>query len=442
MRATAGQVVACIAVRPGAAGGCRRAHPPSGRAAQCGVLALTLALTIFVAMAMTLVFANRQVLLEQRTSAQQERSAEAFAAAEAGLDWATAQLDANRRIGDDCLGGSGPGAASFRSRTLRIDPTRGLIVPVAATSFGGAHAICTRGVGGWQCGCGPAASAPLPVAAEVGPAFVVRLLADPRPGIVRLVATGCDRLGGDCVPGGTARADASVRIEVALGLLPALPASPAATVTAIGRFDVGDSAVELRNTDPDAGWLVDAGGAIRAPFAHRTVPNGGAVGAALVDHDPALDAAAPDRFFASFFGAPPTTWAQRPSVVRITCPADCGDTLAVEIAAAADAALVWVDGDLVVAGPRSFGSVERPVLLVVTGRARFEGAISLYGVLQAGAFAWDHGVPGASLQGALLVATDVTLDGEPTLARDRSVLDRLQRATGAFVRIPGSWRDF
>ena len=443
MMTTAGPVSSSSAEPTRGVRGRRRVHAlPSPHAAQSGVLALTLALTIFVAMAMTLVFAHRALLLEQRTAAQQQRSAQAFAAAEAGLDWATAQLNANQRIGDDCLAASRPGSASFRSRALHIDPTRGVIAPVAAAAFGGAHAICVRGAGGWQCGCGPAAAATAPHASDAGPAFVVRLLADARPGIVRLVATGCDRPGGDCAPGGAARAEASARIEVALGLLAALPTPPAATVTAIGRLEAGAHAIELRNTDPDAGWLADTGGAIHAPFARRTVPNGGAAGATLIDHDPGLTAASTDRFFASFFGAPPMTWAQRPAVVRITCPADCGETLAVEIAAAADGALVWVDGDLVVAGPRRFGTAEHPVLLVVTGRARFDGAISLHGVLQAGAFVWDHAGPDAAIEGALLLATDVTLDGEATLAYDRGVLDRLQHATGAFVRIPGSWRDF
>ena len=55
---------------------------------------------------------------------------------------------------------------------------------------------------------------------------------------------------------------------------------------------------------------------------------------------------------------------------------------------------------------------------------------------------WTTPASGALLRGALLSETVYGGDGTPALAYDRTLLATLQRASGSFVRVGGSWRDF
>ena len=70
-----------------------------------------------------------------------------------------------------------------------------------------------------------------------GAAFSVFFEATGWPGLVRATALGCSSLGGPCAAGSTTPTDASARIQVLLGLLPALRTAPAAPLTVHGAVD-------------------------------------------------------------------------------------------------------------------------------------------------------------------------------------------------------------
>jgi hypothetical protein len=187
---------------------------------------------------------------------------------------------------------------------------------------------------------------------------------------------------------------------------------------------------------------VDAGGAFVAPLARRTVPAGASTAGALVDHDPALGGLDATRSFASIFGVDLTTWQRQPAVRRIVCRLDCRAALVDALAASADDALIHIDGDLVLSGPLPLGSAMRPVLIVVSGAVRFDGAIALTGVLHAGGTMQWMGPAGGSVRGALIAQGGYRGDATPDFAYDPAVLDLLRRRAGSFVRVPGSWRDY
>ena len=76
------------------------------------------------------------------------------------------------------------------------------------------------------------------------------------------------------------------------------------------------------------------------------------------------------------------------------------------------------------------------------GAVRFGDAVQFHGVLHAGSVSWATPAGGALLRGALLSEAGYGGDGTPALVYDRAVLATLQRASGSFVRVSGSWRDF
>jgi Tfp pilus assembly protein PilX len=66
---------------------------PTQRSRRCGAAALIVALLLTLAMLLLAAFTHRNLVLEQRSAAQQQRATQAFGATEAGLEWALARLN-------------------------------------------------------------------------------------------------------------------------------------------------------------------------------------------------------------------------------------------------------------------------------------------------------------------------------------------------------------
>ena len=416
---------------------------------QHGAAALVVTMLLFFAMVLTAVFVNRNLVFEQRTSANQYRSTQAFEAAEAGLEWALAQLNSNAPIGDDCLPATAaPGASSFRARHLAADAARATFTPLTWLNAGTPAPLqpsCVRGASGWLCGC-PAQGLPTltpPAGNDPAPAFMLQFQPGPKAGTVRVVSTGCTRLAGACAPASGANADAVARVQVDLGLLAGLRTLPVAALTARGAVNAGAAALGLHNPDPASGLAVQAGGSITATQARFTPPAGSSLGASLVGNDGALASLSAERFFASYFGLDKAGWRDQAAVTQVDCHTPCAAALLAAVAAAPGHAMVWVEGDLALAGPLTLGSVQAPVLVVVNGSARLGGAVFINGLLYANALSWTGtSGPGAVLRGAAISEGDYQGDAAAELFYDTQVLAALKGSYGSFARVSGSWRDF
>jgi hypothetical protein len=119
---------------------------------QRGVAALIVTLMLFFAMVLTAVFVNRNLLVEQHSAANHERATQAFEAAEAGIEWALAQLNNPQRLGVDCAVSAAADASAFRTRYLRTDMRTGLVTPIEWADAGVARplrASSARSGDGW-----------------------------------------------------------------------------------------------------------------------------------------------------------------------------------------------------------------------------------------------------------------------------------------------------
>lgn len=414
---------------------------------QQGAAALVVVLIMLFAMVLVAGFANRNLVFEQRSSANQYRSTQAFEAAEAGVEWALAQLNTNQRIGADCLPSTDPAADSFRARYLSAAPKTGVLTPKTWTDAGAANVLqasCVRDGSGWACSCPGQGlpNLPAPTGSTPAAAFTVQFAPVAKPGAVRVVANGCTSLAGACLAGSPTRADAGAKIEAAFGVVAGLRTLPAATLTTRAGFDAGNATIGLHNPDPATGIAIDAGGTITATRARLTPPAGAPKTGLLVANDSALPALPADRFFASYFGVDKAAWQAQPAVTRVQCSVDCAAVLGGAVAAAGDAALIQVDGDLTLAGPVTLGSAQRPVAIVVSGAARLDGAIALHGLLYAASVDWNNTAGDAFVRGAVLSEARYQGNGAPELFYDPLVLATLKHASGSFARVPGSWRDF
>lgn len=178
---------------------------------QRGAATLAITLMLLAAMLVTLLAANRNLLIELRQSSNQAEAALAFEAAEAGLDWTVAMLNDDARIGSDCKPAA---AATQRFRERLLDTSVAAFTPRAAST------ACVRGAAGWECGCGAAAPA------ANGPGFAVQIQAGPQDGRLLLVANGCARFNGACKDDG-----ALARHQSVIALQAALPAPPTTALT-------------------------------------------------------------------------------------------------------------------------------------------------------------------------------------------------------------------
>jgi len=103
---------------------------------QRGAAALVVTSMLFFAMVLTAMFVNRNLLVEQLGAANHDRAAKAFEAAEAGLEWALAQLNNPQRLGADCTLSAATSASAFRAHYLRADARSGRFTPAEWSDAG------------------------------------------------------------------------------------------------------------------------------------------------------------------------------------------------------------------------------------------------------------------------------------------------------------------
>ena len=419
------------------------------RTAQRGAATLVVTVALFVAMLLVTVYLNRNLVFEQRASANQARATQAFEAAEAGLEWAQAQLNASGRIGADCRPSNDAADSSFRERFLQYDEGAATFTPatwVQGTVPVVRQAECVRSAAGWSCSCPLSGWPTLTTTNDVAsaPAFRIQFQASGAAGVIRLLATGCSRLGGECsVAGGTAT-EAVAHVEVTLGLVPGLKTAPTAALTARGSVAAAGAALGAHHGDAASGGIaLHAGGAIAAPLARIDGPAGSVVDDAVVANDSALAGLDPNAFFVSYFGMRASDWNAQSVVTTLRCDGPCGDALTAVIEPGVINPLVRVRGDLQLDGPLVLGTPQRPVLIVVDGTAQLRGAVVIHGLLYAGSLRWDDTAgAGALVRGAAISEGGYGGNGAPDFAYDAAVLATLKGNTGSFARINGSWRDF
>ena len=415
-----------------------------------GVAAVPVVLLLFFGLGVMLLYANRALIFEQRTAANQARATEALELAEAGLEWALAMLNLTQAIDASCI----PAASadgSFRDRLLAFDADSGQISPRAdpADADRVLQASCVIVAGSPVCSC-PGSGSPVFDQAVQGPMFsvVFAAVAPARAGVVRLTATGCTSTGAAdkdpaCLPGAAGRADARARVTALLARLPALATAPAAAVTLTGNFGPhgAGASVDLFNTDPGTrGITVHAGGSVDVGKVEVTTVPGTPPLDTLLGDDPTLSALAanPDALFTGYFNMGKAAW--RAAATRIVCGSDCASQI--QQAHANGAQMIWIDGDAILNTNRALGTTARPIALVVDGQVELRGNTEVIGLVYA--TTWDlQGGGRTGLRGAAVSEGSLSANGSADLYFDTSVMQQLQQGgAGVFARLPGSWRDF
>ena len=137
-------------------------------------------------------------------------------------------------------------------------------------------------------------------------------------------------------------------------------------------------------------------------------------------------------------------WRAQPAATPVACAGECAVDGQPARSPPAPASWPWKAAPRS-QGPLELGTPERPVVLRVDGALRLRGAVTLHGVVVAGALEWRDAAAdsGALVRGAALV------EGSYLGRRRRRRRPRRERCspgcsdeTGSFARVNGSWKDF
>ena len=436
---------------------------------QRGVGSLVISLILLFSMTLIAFFVNRSLIFEQKTSANQYRATRAFEAAEAGIEWATAQLNDVRFTNASCVAGGAGATNSFRTRYLNYTAAGGF-TPLSTVQPGCSISSTGAGVPTSTCVC-PTAGNPA-LASATDPTFTVkfeRLTAANLPNgtldseSVLVTSTGCTSADVRCVPGATGTADAFQRISVILKLKPSLQSVPAAAITTGGSLRLTSSASLVENTDRGSnGLLVNAGAGINnvavagcngsaKDFQTTNTLPGSPWQNAMVQNDASLSSlsANPDAMFQSYFGSTISQYKTDRATAVLGASNSCANPYA-DIVAAYNQGFraFYTDcefqtntdlGSLAVAGDAGTG----PISFVTSNGLKFNGGANIWGLVYGDQATWDQvGLGNGSINGALVVRGNYCANANADYKYNADALKTVRGSTGTLVRVPGSWKDY
>lgn len=430
--------------------------------AQAGALTLLVALLLMFVITLVVLYANRAIVFEQRTSANQYRSTIALGAAEAGMEWALAQLNTPLNLDATCAATTASGSRTFRDHYLNPAAGSPPVFGTSAGAFSAAQPACARqSSGAWTCAC-PAgntstvAAGTCNLASGECPMFRLRFSRVQDPAQAGTCASGAT----NCVNGAvavtvqgftdtTGTPDGTATVTQVLKVIAGLATPPAAPLTAHQNVSLSGNVNVTNTTSGTNGVTINAGGNVTfsGSAAVSTIP-GTPAAASVFGNDTSLSSLTDDQFFQTFFGMTKTEFQNLPTTVQVTCSTCTNSELRAVVNAGATT--IWVNGNLHLNGNDTFGSAARPLIIVVTDNIVVNGTVNIFGAMYSQAATWDNTGGGtAGVCGFLISEGNFTSTGSPdpvypgsNTACPPSVLSTLTRTTGTFARVPGSWRDF
>lgn len=270
--------------------------------------------------------------------------------------------------------------------------------------------------------------------------------------ILRVVTRGCWReVGvslGACNPCSSSCPTTAVASQV-VAFRGALVGAPSAPLTAKGNVDFGSSSITVVNQDESTnGLTIHAGGEVTTKDDDKnlvTLP-GTPPEATIAEKDSEIAATEVDDFFEKFFGKTKAEFKDGADLV-VSCGGGgkCNGNHLGETVKSSK--VIYVDLPPGVAFELNantvVGSLAEPVILMVNGPIELRGNVEVYGVVYSASTLWDNTGGGtAKVIGAAVAEGDFKATGTPNPIYNGSVLEKLSSGLGAFVKVPGSWRDF
>jgi hypothetical protein len=419
---------------------------------QRGVAAVLTSVMLLFAASIAVLYLNRSLIFEQRTSANYVRSTSALEMAEAGIEWATGMLNQPWDITTDCSFLTTTNT-SYRKKYVLTNWGNGSSTATYVASASTTYPGCKVNGTTLTCSCPAVGSAPSLGTATL-PGFTVAFSdVSGDTAAVQITSTGCTDKSSACTAANASTADSAATVRVILKMRPLLRAAPASSLTCGGSCAVG-GAYTIINTDLNTnGTLVNSGSSITSGngTTYTTLP-GVPTANALVSSDTSLTSlynadptCSNSTLFNAYFGSTITQYAASPETKSITCTS--ANTCGTAVTAA------YGDGWRSFYFPSGFywnsssggnlGTQSDPVTIVTPSTFDINGNISIYGmVFSNDSVVNDFGTGTANVYGGMVTCGAYNNNGSGTLQYDSTVLSGAQKSSAMMVRIPGSWRDW
>ena len=435
-------------------------------------MALGVVMVLFFILAMVAAYTNRNLVFEQRTSANSYRSARSLAAADAAVDWTVSMLNGGI-IGTTCKDTDGDATDEFKTRYLnltydgkfqpKLQPLPAVFAGTAlkgkAGDFQIQPACAGTSAGSLACSC-PTLSPPaqLDVGNSGEPAFTVAFeeSSGKAPGVIGMKIRACSSVRSGSVTAANVNSfgschvndlqpnmtdhknyvqvDAMTMLSISLGLISALPVPPSSALTVVGPVDQTAGTLTVINADPVTGVAIHSGETISGP---ATVKTAGPAGSSASAASPADTDLSTSDFFRKALGLPVDKYKEQPASVIVKCSGACSASDVTAKLAKGPTRIIFIDGDLDLDGT-AIGSDATPAMVVVNGKATVSGPTTLKGVLFVnGDLTWTD--TAGTVNGAVVVGGKFTGKGTPIISYDRAIVQRIHKSYGSFVRVPGSW---
>jgi hypothetical protein len=431
-------------------------RPPSSRE-QRGVSVLLFTVLLLAVVSIGVLFANRTVLFEQKTGANQLRATQALQVAEAGIEWATGMLNSPAQIGTDCVAAA-TALQSFRRQYVQ---TKVNAATSPSSDFFPATNVfpgCKLTAAGLNCNCPAVPAAGTTAVANLGsnpePSFTVAFENVPGDSLsLKVTAYGCAAQAASCTSTNFAASDSNARVSVLLKLRPLLRAAAPAPLTCGTSCTIGGS-FNLINLDVASNGILAVAGTVIDTKAKiggttTTLPGQPELNA-LIGSDSSLAAISSgdptcsnSSLFNAFFGTTIPEYRSASSTRTLACAgaADCASKLSTAYSEGWRS--FFFTTDLQLSGSGTYGSRNEPISIVTASDVKVNGSVEVYGVIFSNNANWSNTGSGSSIvHGAEIACAAYETNGNGTVAYDPIVLQNVRNLNGNVVRVPGSWRDF
>jgi PilX N-terminal len=218
---------------------------------------------------------------------------------------------------------------------------------------------------------------------------------------------------------------------------------PAASLIAKGNVALSGN-LDIENTINDttiwSGGATSFTGSASTTISTGTGSDRNSTGADVIQNDGTLASLSSDQFFENFFSSTKTEARKSANILyQNSVSTNYADSLDGVVGK-----VIWIDqtsGEAQINSNVTIGSPEQPVLLIVNGDFHLNGNMTLYGSIYV-ADNWDNSGGGtATVHGSAIIEGDFSGQGTPNIVYNPTILNRSRDVLGDFAIVAGSWRD-
>ncbi len=355
-----------------------------------GALVLAISLALLASATLIVLIAANSGSISSKVFGAQYRSAQAFMAAQAGLDFGEAYLKANRSsiIQDSNLDGYIDSYTSIQTQNVSLP--NGSVFSVNFSN---------------------------PIVNDFD--------------LIEIIVTGTSE-------DGTATRFVSQQIK----FMPVLFHYEQLPLVILGDVSMSGSA-KVRNTEGSA--TIRSGDDIRLYSGAKTINSSGIMSTSsglstdVVEEDGVLEDMEQDLFFENHFGV-------QSSFLKLFTDLYYQNYFITSYDSELDGQqgkFIWIDqtfGSAVLAGNTEIGSSSDPVVLVIDGNLSVSGGVEIYGFVYVSGNVYASGT--ATINGGIIVGGNLYGSGNMDIIYDSTALQNTQSNLLVIGKVPGSWRDW